>query len=97
MTFGLHFVPSWHITKLKGDICILKQENDGEENKSSETFNSTFHITLSVLYAKLIIMQQKKISLNIASQTVMPKPVCLDNLSVSLPSDADCKEILHEK
>lgn len=78
-------------------IPILKQENDGEENKASETFNSTFHITLSVLNAKLIIMQQKKISLIIAWQTVMPKPVYLDNLSVSSPSDADCKEILDKK
>lgn len=78
-------------------IPILKQENDGEENKASETFNSTLHITLSVLYAKLIIMQQKKISLIIEWQTVMPKPVYLDNLSVSSPSDADCKEILDKK
>lgn len=78
-------------------IPILKQENDGEENKASETFNSALHITLSVLYAKLIIMQQKKISLIIEWQTVMPKPVYLDNLSVSSPSDADCKEILDKK
>lgn len=78
-------------------IRILKQENDGEENKASETFNSALHITLSVLYAKLIIMQQKKISLIIEWQTVMPKPVYLDNLSVSSPSDADCKEILDKK
>lgn len=78
-------------------IPILKQENDGEENKASETFNSALHITLSVLYAKLIIMQQKKISLIIEWQTVMPKPVYLDNLSVSSSSDADCKEILDKK
>lgn len=78
-------------------IPILKQENDGEENKASETFNSALHITLSVLYAKLIIMQQKKISLIIEWQTVMPKPVYLDNLSVSSPSDEDCKEILDKK
>lgn len=78
-------------------IPILKQENDGEENKASETFNSALHITLSVLYAKLIIMQQKKISLIIEWQTGMPKPVYLDNLSVSSPSDADCKEILDKK
>lgn len=78
-------------------IPILKQENDGEENKASETFNSALYITLSVLYAKLIIMQQKKISLIIEWQTVMPKPVYLDNLSVSPPSDADCKEILDKK